>query len=263
MKKEILILVKTYPEISKKYVETVCVAGIDKATLEMVRIYPIRFRYIDEERQFKKYDWITVDIDGKSAHDNRVESFTINPNSIEIKSRETGGKVDWNKRCKYVLDSPHVISDIKKLKALQKDKNISLAITKPAGKITFFIEKRSNAEITEIEKKKNSVLSQGDLFEDIKDIESIPYRFRAQFKCSHPECPGHNMSILDWEIAQLYRKLKKDRSWKEKMIQKLESICDQNTREVYFILGNINRWRHIFCILGFFYPPRNRQLELF
>ncbi len=229
----------------------------------MIRIYPIRFRYIDKEKQFKKYDWITVDLDGKSAHDNRVESFTIDPNSIEIKSRETGNKVDWDKRCQYVLNSPHVINDIKELKTLQKEKNISLAIIKPAGQLTFSIEKRSDVEILEIEKKKKSVLAQGDLFEDIKDIESIPYRFKAKFKCSHPECTGHNMSILDWEIAQLYRKLKKDNSWEEKTIQKLESICDQNKREVYLILGNINRWRHIFCILGFFYPPKNRQMELF
>ena len=83
-----------------------------------------------------------MDIDGKSAHDNRVESFTIDPNSIEIKSRESGDKVDWNKRCGYVLNSPHVISDIKELKNLQKEKNMSLGIIKPSGKITFHIEKK-------------------------------------------------------------------------------------------------------------------------
>ena len=119
------------------------------------------------------------------------------------------------------------------------------------------MKKRSEADIAEIEKKRKSVLSQGDLFEDIKDIESIPYRFKAKFKCGHPECTGHNMSILDWEIAQLYRNLKKDKLWKEKTIQKLERMCDQDKREVYFILGNINRWRHIFCVLGFFLSPKN------
>ena len=30
MKEEILIVVKTYPNLSKKYKETVCVAGINK-----------------------------------------------------------------------------------------------------------------------------------------------------------------------------------------------------------------------------------------
>ena len=130
MKKEILILVKTYPEISKKYIETVCVAGILKDTLEMIRIYPIRFRYIDKKKQFKKYDLIRIDVQNKSVHDNRPESFTVDPYSTEIIEREEG-KAQWVRRCKYILNSPHVFDDVESLKSMQKEKNISMGIIQP------------------------------------------------------------------------------------------------------------------------------------
>ncbi|KKL81462.1 hypothetical protein LCGC14_1994500, partial [marine sediment metagenome] len=39
--REILLLVKTYPVRSDKYVNTVCTAGILEDTNEWVRIYPV------------------------------------------------------------------------------------------------------------------------------------------------------------------------------------------------------------------------------
>ena len=50
----ILIWGKTYPELSSKYNETVCTGG----TLEngnFVRIYPIPFRYLEQDETFSKY----------------------------------------------------------------------------------------------------------------------------------------------------------------------------------------------------------------
>ncbi len=262
MKKEILILVKTYPEISKKYIETVCVAGILKDTHEMIRIYPIRFRYINETKQFKKYDLISIDVQNKSTQDNRPESFTVDPYSTEIIEREEG-KAQWVRRCKYILDSPHLFDDVETLKSLQKEKNISLGIIKPSQIIKFRIEKRPKDELEINEIKKRSILDQGDLFEDIKDLEAIQYRFKVNFKCQNSECSGHEMSILDWEIAELYRKCRNKKDWEQLIIDKLNWMCDFKKREPYFILGNMNQWRHIFCVLGIFYPPRELQNELF
>ena len=53
---------KTYPEISRKYTETVCTAGIVADSKTFVRLYPIRFRYLEGKMQFKKYQWIRADI---------------------------------------------------------------------------------------------------------------------------------------------------------------------------------------------------------
>lgn len=53
--KDILILVKTYPAPSKKYVETSCTAGITSDG-QPIRIYPIPFRLLKGEAQYKNSD---------------------------------------------------------------------------------------------------------------------------------------------------------------------------------------------------------------
>lgn len=158
---------------------------------------------------------------------------------------------------------PHLFEDVETLKISQKERNTSLGIIKPSQDIKFRIEKRPEDELKGNEIKKRSVLDQGDLFEDIKNLEAIPYRFKVKFKCQNLNCTGHEMSILDWEIAELYRNCRNNRNWEKMIIDKLNSMCDLKKREPYFILGNMNKWRHIFCVLGIFYPPRERQYELF
>ncbi len=47
-KQRVLITVKTYPTLSRKYGETVCTAGI-REDGSWVRIYPVPFRRLDEK----------------------------------------------------------------------------------------------------------------------------------------------------------------------------------------------------------------------
>ncbi len=53
-KRRVLITVKTYPQPRMKYEETVCVAGIDMDSLQWVRLYPVQFRALPFEKQFRK-----------------------------------------------------------------------------------------------------------------------------------------------------------------------------------------------------------------
>ena len=52
MRLKILITVKAYPALSKKYNETVCTAGITEEG-NWIRIYPIPFRKLKYDKQFK------------------------------------------------------------------------------------------------------------------------------------------------------------------------------------------------------------------
>ena len=56
-KQRILITVKTYPTLSRKYGETVCTAGV-REDGTWVRIYPVPFRRLNEDQKYSKYDWI-------------------------------------------------------------------------------------------------------------------------------------------------------------------------------------------------------------
>ena len=60
-KTKVLITVKTYPAISSKYDELVCTAGFLEDG-RWIRIYPIQFRKKSFEEQYKKYDWIEIDL---------------------------------------------------------------------------------------------------------------------------------------------------------------------------------------------------------
>jgi len=61
-KKRILVTVKTYPTPAAKYTETVCTAGITEDG-EWIRIYPIRYRMLDHDKQYSKFDWIEVEVE--------------------------------------------------------------------------------------------------------------------------------------------------------------------------------------------------------
>ena len=73
MTEKILIIVKTYPTISRKYAELVCTAGVTENG-DWRRLYPIRFRQLYEQQKYKKYQWVEAKLE-KSAADNRPESY--------------------------------------------------------------------------------------------------------------------------------------------------------------------------------------------
>ena len=91
----ILILVKTCPEPSRGYVETTCVAGITEAG-EMRRIFPVPFRFLDEEKRFKKWQWITIETEA-AVGDNRKESRRGDFNTIQLQELMRSG-TGWRAR---------------------------------------------------------------------------------------------------------------------------------------------------------------------
>lgn len=85
-KTRVLITVKTYPTISGKYDELVCTAGF-REDGTWVRIYPVSFRKKAYDQQYRKYDWIEIDLD-KNTGDFRPESFR--PHSLDAEIEIVG-----------------------------------------------------------------------------------------------------------------------------------------------------------------------------
>ena len=259
--KEFLICVKTYPEYSTTYTETVCTAAVLRETGRLIRLYPIPYRYLLGKHQFEKYQWVQAKIK-KNPKDGRPESFKIEKDSIHPL-----GMVDtknaWSVRKKLVLVPNNLFISLEDLKNSQVEQGTSLGIIKPREIRGFHIEKKTGPEIAEEEQKKKRILSQPDFFVEKKDLELIPYRFLISFTCNDTKCTTeHKISILDWEFGQLYRKVSGSDNWKEKMCQKVEEICSPK-KDVYFFMGNMASRRQTFCILGIFYPPQVKQLSLF
>lgn len=104
---KVLITVKTYPTISGKYDELVCTAGfLEDGT--WIRIYPVPFRKRAYTEQYKKYDWIELDL-VKNTSDFRPESYRLKSLDTEINvilhvTGKSGKAFVWVKFMKIYLN---------------------------------------------------------------------------------------------------------------------------------------------------------------
>jgi hypothetical protein len=97
LKKRILVVVKTYPNPSPRYVETVRSAGVDLETGEWVRLYPITFRAL-ADRQFEKFQIIRCRV-ARRPTDNRPESWRVDQDTIELEGKPVpAGPTGWVRR---------------------------------------------------------------------------------------------------------------------------------------------------------------------
>lgn len=261
IEKNVLITIKTYPEISRTHTETVCTGGILADSKRLIRLYPVRYRYLEGDRQFAKYQWIKAKMK-KASRDYRPESYNLDNNSIEM-GQTIGTEDGWQERERYVLNPKNVFSSLEELHTARQTNHVSMGIIKPKKVTGLSIIRKTSEEVDEAEKKKANIMAQKDLFDDIKELELLPVKFLLNFLCDDQNCTGHKLSILDWEIGQLYRNVKRQIGWEEKVKKKIESDLCGDDKVTYLFVGNMIKHPKTFCILGFFYPPRRRQQPLF
>lgn len=268
---KVLITVKTYPSISKKYDELVCTAGF-LPNGEMIRIYPIPYRKLDYNDQYRKYQWIEVDI-VKNTRDRRPESFRPRSITSQIKPLETihtKSKSGWEIRKSIVLRN--VYTDFNELINLSKDRecNKSLAVFKPSEVINFYWEKDEEEWSKD---KIDSILAkraQLNLFEESEDfsiVDKLPFKFKYEFADTTGKV--RNLMIEDWEVGALYWKMLNKRGSQEEALQDVKNrfFDYMATRDLYFYVGTSLKHHfssiNPFMIIGVFYPPKENQLCLF
>jgi hypothetical protein len=265
----VLITVKTYPTISGKYNELVCTAGF-REDGSWVRIYPVPFRKKPYHEQYKKYDWIELDL-VKNTRDPRPESFRPKTLDSEIKIiSHLDTRNNWAERKKYCLR--HVYTDMNALIAEAKDKKIcrSLAVFKPTEILDFYAESVDR----EWSNEQKAALAQGNLFESINDqhfevVKKLPYKFKFRFKDANGS--ESNMMIEDWETGQLFWNcLAKHEGNEQKAIEDVRKKYYDNfarTKDLYFFLGTTQKNHFVshnpFIIIGTFHPKIENQLKLF
>ena len=98
----LVVTVKSYPQPSSRYHESVCVAGIrtDTSDPKWVRIYPVQFRDLPEEKQFPKWSEIELEVTDSSS-DNRPETLRPIESSIEV-VRRIGTSANWAERMQFL-----------------------------------------------------------------------------------------------------------------------------------------------------------------
>ncbi len=251
-KKKVLITVKTYPMPSATHQELVCTAGVLEDG-SLIRLYPISFRYQPYWQWYKKYQWIEV-IAKKNERDPRKESWRPKMESIRVIGEPLSTKNCWAERKKYVLAK--ATRSMEELQEAQERNNISLGIVRPAKVLDFVIEPSEPDWKPQWKK----VFAQNRLFgPGQKPLERIPFRFSYKFKCYDSRCNGHTMMIEDWEVGELYRKMRNKYGNPDKAAEKVKQrffsrMCAEDI-DTHFFVGTVLAHR-TWIVLGVFWPKK-------
>jgi hypothetical protein len=271
-RKRLLIWGKTYPEFSRNYYETVCTGAVDAETGKLVRIYPITLRHMKEP--FSLYDWIEADIE-RNTSDPRPESYRIQQEGIKTVAK-LDTKRGWADRSAWVLRPSNVFQSVRALQDAQSSDGTSLGLVKPKQILRVYAKRLSDSDREEWEAHREEAIRQKDLFVDAesktKDLVFMPVQYRASFICNDPACPTkHDMSILDWGVYVLSRKLFRDKGGaapaEAGTIDRINELMDLDEKDAYFFLGNTKAHPTAFMIVGMYYPPKKvspkqEQLQL-
>lgn len=263
-KKKVLITVKAYPNPSSTLGEAACIAGISDEK-KWVRLYPIPFRDLDERQRFKKYQWVEVTYEAnKKKTDPRPETIRPITDSIKILGDVLPTEHAWKARKEVVL--PLLQPSMCSIQEAQTQNGTSLGVFRPREVLDVVAAPESTPDWTDEQLAK---LGQRDLFitREKRPLEKIPFSFSYRYRCH--DCrtkEPHQMKILDWELAELWRGYRRGHS-EEATIRAVQTkyfdeLCGPK-KDPLFFTGNMQAHPQTFLILGVFWPPRVTQGDLF
>ncbi|VVM18429.1 hypothetical protein BSPWISOXPB_2311 [uncultured Gammaproteobacteria bacterium] len=270
---KVLISVKTYPTLSTKYNELVCTAGFLEDG-SWVRIYPLPFRALERNQQYKKWQWIELDLELNTS-DVRPESHKVlNLDSLEVVEL-LGTEQNWFKR-KEVVNRGDVYDDLSVLiEKANKYNKLSLATFKPTRILDFIVEevdREWNPEKLATLKAKAQQLSlfqtEAEVKKELKLADKLPYKFSYKFEDINGK--QSTLMIEDWEIGALYWIcLQRCVGDEEKAVQQVKDkyLGFVENCEILLFLGTTKQFHgwasNPFVIIGVFYPQKESQSGLF
>lgn len=255
---ELLILTKTYPGPSTKHRETTCVAAINRDG-QLRRVFPVPFRFLDGEQQFKKWEWIRANLI-RSSGDQRPESYKIDLDTIVRTGENIGTRDGWQERRRWI--EPHIVEGFSALEARRQLTGETLGFLRPSRLVKLEITPVKNSDWTEEDKAK---LSQDGLFDTLSakkrpSLKKLLYDFHYHYECETPngkETLRH--MITDWEVGALYWNCyqRYGTKWEKYVRQKLEGEFAE--KDLLFLMGTVHRFPDQWLIVGLIYPPKQTK----
>jgi len=262
----VLITVKTYPLPSRSYTELVCTAGLLNGE-KWIRMYPIPFRFLQDQKQYPKYSWVEVNLT-RNTKDFRPESYRLKNENIKV--LDTIGTANaWDARKSYVLKETFTSME-ELIKLAKSSAKKSLATVNPKEIVKFEIKN------DEREWKPDWLeqIKQMDMFEPAnssgqrKVVRKLPYKFYYHFLTDDNKL--RKLMIEDWEIGALFWHCISQTDGDEEAAKQMvrEKYFDQfvNEKDLHLFVGttflNHNIAPNPFVIIGVFYPPKSNQPSL-
>jgi len=262
-------LVKAYPALSRKYGEVSCVAGMEMTAAgpRWIRLYPVPFRSLEDDKQFSKYQPVRLKVEAHRS-DRRPETRRPDRDSIELRGAPLSTKNAWAQRRRFV--EPLMTASMCEIARRQRSDRTSLGVFRPKRVLEFSVEKASvdeaKLQIAKAWAAQTSLLDglgSDERTNQLRELEQVPWKFRYRYECDDANCKGHNQLIIDWEIAQFYRRVRHFDDWRDRMRKRwLDEVCGDD-RDTAFFVGNMHQHPRSFLILGVWWPPqRPEQLSL-
>lgn len=253
---EVLITVKAAPNPSERSGETVCVAGLaldeERIKSRWVRLYPINFRYLEQDQRFSKYDIVKVKA-LPAKNDPRVESW--NPSMDTMQRLQ---HLDPWKGRRALLD-PVVQASMCALNRGNQGGATGQSLALVRAKAIRDLKITKHPGWSDDERRKiDAYVNQPELFggRDKTALEAPRMTGHYSWTCFEPNCRGHEQSIIDWEFVALQRRSsgRDDAGLTQLLRERFLNMMCKKGRDVAFFVGNQAKRHHVFHVLGVYYP---------
>lgn len=231
----------------------------------LIRLFPVPFRLVSKDQQFKKWQWIKTKL-RKAKADRRPESHNILVDTIEGGDEVSTGR-EWEAR-RALVRKLRLFTSFREIEADQAAKGTSLALLKPARIFKLEIVQLTNPDWTETELAKLiQEQKQGGLFDEdkpaIRTLRKLPYDFYYHYECDTSDGPvKHRHKIVDWEAGALFWNCKQRHgdNWEKAFREQMENRLP--AADLMFLMGNIHRFQEQWLIISLIYPPHQQQGSL-
>ena len=256
----ILILCKTYPSPSSRYVETSCIAGVEDSG-QLIRLYPVPFRLIGEDAKFKKWQWITAQVE-KTNKDHRPESHRIGVDTITCDKNTVSSRGGWALRRPWLNQMP-LFERFSDLDMARIQHGATLGLVRPTQILGLDITPTKPDWTDEEMKNLLQLQQQGNLFDNtdassIALLRKLPFDFHYRYACIGAEGAEVEVrhKIVDWEVGALYWNVvrRHGENWETAFRHKME--IDLPSKDLMFLMGTIHRFPDQWLIVSLIYPPK-------
>lgn len=258
----VLVTVKTYPSPSDRHGETVCVAGVrlDRGAPEWIRLFPIKFRLVDYDQQFKKYEIIEVPIRPHDGRDTRPESMRPDQSRL-CSSRLVGTSHEWAERRRLLGALVGATTTCELIAANQAVNYSQPAPSLGLVRVNDIVISVADGEpwnANQLDKAAKAAAP--DLFnqDGLRQLDPAPFQVKVKYRCDSGGCRGHNAKLIDWETGQAGRKWSRLNGAvraKEMLQEKYEGLFGAD-RDAHLYVGNMNLYHTTFSGLGVWSPKK-------
>jgi hypothetical protein len=242
----VLVLCRATPEDSSKHGTIVCVAGLTDHD-EFRRLYPVPFSSFVRGGgiKFHKREWIQAALaPPDDKRDKRLESRKIDMTTVRVGAKEDYAAV--RERIRRVLS--------RSIGAIDAS-GASLGFIRPRLIDYDFTIVEEEQETQQLRFDPNGFLVEGVQVR-------LPQQSRYLFTCEDSSscwCKDnpHHMQILDWEVNELYRNVRKNTEGEAAIAKKMgQRMFDfMQTRDLYLLMGTHHRYKN-WLIVSILYPEK-------